>query len=549
MTTVRRAGDVVSAGEQSSLRGTGLRTASMLVNGDFAAGLDGWTWSQSDGDVAPGQVYVDAEQAVMQEGDSFLVTLQQTFTIPANTLTLSFELVLDPGFDLGDDFIPDAFEATLLDQDNWPVVPPWDILATSFFNMQEDGTDNLGSATTWDGLTAAVDVSGVAPDTVVTLYFDFIGADADTAGGIRLDNVAAAYDCNTNGIPDNQDIADCPPEDPSCQDCNDNGVPDGCDISGPTSEDANGNGIPDECDPKAPVDPPYPHNRQKNRYVSFGPNKAGNDGLSVAFKVELTSLLLGSCDGSGDPTVEGWPCRTDDDCRACSITGTPCITAPVDCEPQPPQTCDLTGAICVNDQAGSVGYVWWVGSEHPALGNDVHLLVSEPYRKVSDDWPDVVHVADCEIVPIATYEVRAVNVDTLVESDALDVRTVDKPDRWWADCIGPLDDHCTGNWAPCTGDGDCPTGETCIEQWPPPDGFTNFHDATAAVFAFQQIPGITLPAIMWSDLHGNDAGDASVDPPNYVVNFADIANIIAAFQGRPYPYSDPGDCPDVDAWP
>ncbi len=33
------------------------------------------------------------------------------------------------------------------------------------------------------------------------------------------------------------------------------------------------------------------------------------------------------------------------------------------------------------------------------------------------------------------------------------------------------------------------------------------------------------------------------------VNFADIADMISAFQGYPYKYSDPGDCPaDVGAW-
>jgi hypothetical protein len=35
-------------------------------------------------------------------------------------------------------------------------------------------------------------------------------------------------DCNANGIPDECDIADCPPLDASCQDCNLDGVPDGC---------------------------------------------------------------------------------------------------------------------------------------------------------------------------------------------------------------------------------------------------------------------------------------------------------------------------------
>jgi hypothetical protein len=50
-------------------------------------------------------------------------------------------------------------------------------------------------------------------------------------------------DCNGNGIPDAQDIADG-----TSLDCNSNGVPDSCDFENTTSLDCNGNGIPDECD-------------------------------------------------------------------------------------------------------------------------------------------------------------------------------------------------------------------------------------------------------------------------------------------------------------
>ncbi len=68
---------------------------------------------------------------------------------------------------------------------------------------------------------------------------------------------AAVWDCNTNGVLDEEDIAsgessDCngnqlPDE---CEpDCNENGVADGCDIDAGTSLDCSGNGIPDECEP------------------------------------------------------------------------------------------------------------------------------------------------------------------------------------------------------------------------------------------------------------------------------------------------------------
>lgn len=45
------------------------------------------------------------------------------------------------------------------------------------------------------------------------------------------------------------------------------------------------------------------------------------------------------------------------------------------------------------------------------------------------------------------------------------------------------------------------------------------------------------------DIHGDDFGDAAIDPPNYVVNFSDIQQMVLAFQGNPYPFSAPTDCP------
>jgi hypothetical protein len=69
-------------------------------------------------------------------------------------------------------------------------------------------------------------------------------------------------DCNQNGIPDGQDIAqntsqdcdgngipdECDLSQGAAQDCNSNGVPDQCDLSAGTSVDCNANGTPDECD-------------------------------------------------------------------------------------------------------------------------------------------------------------------------------------------------------------------------------------------------------------------------------------------------------------
>lgn len=160
-----------------------------VTNGGFSAGLSGWTAVQLGGGAAPGSVSAVGGRAQFLEGDSFLVELNQTVIVPAGATTLRFDLLQVPGFDLSAQFVPDAFEAALLDANLQSVVPTWNALATSYFNMQETGAINAGPGVSVSGSLVSVDISAVPVGTQVTLYFDFIGADADTAGGVQIDNV------------------------------------------------------------------------------------------------------------------------------------------------------------------------------------------------------------------------------------------------------------------------------------------------------------------------------------------------------------------------
>ena len=67
----------------------------------------------------------------------------------------------------------------------------------------------------------------------------------------------AGFDCNGNGVDDDQDIALG-----TSKDCNLNGYPDSCDLADGISLDGNGNGRPDECEHRgvrpSPPSPPLP---------------------------------------------------------------------------------------------------------------------------------------------------------------------------------------------------------------------------------------------------------------------------------------------------
>jgi hypothetical protein len=117
-------------------------------------------------------------------------------------------------------------------------------------------------------------------------------------------SVTVTGDCNSNGVPDVQDIAagtsdDCAGEgvpDECEPDCNGNNVADSCDIAGGLAADCSGNGIPDECEPDC-------------------------DGTGVADTCEIAAGASADCDADGVPD----PC--EDDCNANSV--------PDDCEVLP----------------------------------------------------------------------------------------------------------------------------------------------------------------------------------------------------------------------
>jgi hypothetical protein len=94
---------------------------------------------------------------------------------------------------------------------------------------------------------------------------------------IYLGSVTLYRDCNGNGIPDLEDIANG-----TSKDCNGNGVPDECELASGDSNDCNGNGIPDECD------------------ITSGTSKDCN-GNGIPDECDIASGDSNDCNGNGVP--------------------------------------------------------------------------------------------------------------------------------------------------------------------------------------------------------------------------------------------------------
>ena len=195
------------------------------------------------------------------------------------------------------------------------------------------------------------------------------------------------------------------------------------------------------------------------------------------------------------------------------------------------ETCS-TDADCLNQEPPLGTCV-----EHPSAGtplgylsepdeNGVSRVVSDPvYLGSWPRWPETLYVADCEIVPVATYEIRATG-DGIIFSDPLPVPTIRNPSSWhYGDTVG-------------VGTGDLPPDP----GYTPPNGIDNVNDISAYLLTKA---GPTKPNVhsSWIDLHG--LGDGC--PPNAITNVSDLQRILFGVAGQRYEDTpdqiDPATCP------
>ncbi len=332
---------------------------------------------------------------------------------------------------------------------------------------------------------------------------------------------ATSQDCNSNGAPDecdtDVDVDGIPDECDNCDlynpeqtDCQPNGVGDECDIDDGTSPDVNWDGIPDECQIPNPLILPFnpKHQARKHRYLSIDPST--NALNNVGLKVEVAEMRR--CSGDLERA-----CTVDDDCEA-AVPG--------------------SGTCIQHSDVGTAG-PWWVQAPQqeplgciPGPCGDEDWFARVAGTPYFDAWTlSTLHIGDCEMVPVATYEISAcAPPDGVLCSDPLTIGTIEQP------FVSP---GFRGNYGDVVG-----TVDAITEEFTPPDGFTNVVDVSAYILTNQNYGTANKPQThpTWVDLHG--LGDGN--PPQYILNVSDMAQILKALVGDAWTDDagnmNPGEC-------
>lgn len=158
----------------------------------FDADLTDWRVTQDGGTpVAKGTVTAVDCQAVLREGDSFRVAIEQTFTVPAGATSLSFHYDALNFDTTSTNLIKDAFEVALVDSAGASLVPTYtgDASRDAFLNITEGLSPAQGQGVTVVNGLVTVGLMGVAPGTLATLIFRLANNDADTSTSVRIVDV------------------------------------------------------------------------------------------------------------------------------------------------------------------------------------------------------------------------------------------------------------------------------------------------------------------------------------------------------------------------
>ena len=126
----------------------------------------------------------------MTEQQHFAVERSVALTIPQSPSTLSFKIA--PTFDTQTvNFINDAVEVALVDEQGRSIVHTIGEGRDAFFNWSEGEAKALGAGASYDTATGTVklNLTGITPETVATLVFRLVNDDQDTATGVQIENL------------------------------------------------------------------------------------------------------------------------------------------------------------------------------------------------------------------------------------------------------------------------------------------------------------------------------------------------------------------------
>lgn len=162
-------------------------TVNPLVDCAFDDQLTGWTVFESGGSIAGrGTVVAGNCTATITEGDSFVVGLERSFTIPETPTAIQFTYD-NLAFDTTDpNFIKDAFEVALVDRDGNALVAPFVSGRDAFFNITEGMQATSGQGIQVDGNTITIGLNGIPVGTEGKIVFRLANNDADEATSVRI---------------------------------------------------------------------------------------------------------------------------------------------------------------------------------------------------------------------------------------------------------------------------------------------------------------------------------------------------------------------------
>ncbi|MEM6468299.1 MAG: putative Ig domain-containing protein [Planctomycetota bacterium] len=134
-----------------------------------------------------GESFVIAHRCsvILHEGDQFETKFEQSFVVPdaPSAIQFSYDIVLDTA---DPDFINDAFEAALVDEDGNPLVGSYAPSRDAYFNATESLESTSSQGIESDGQVVTVGLGGLVPGTSAHLIVRLINNDSDQTTTARI---------------------------------------------------------------------------------------------------------------------------------------------------------------------------------------------------------------------------------------------------------------------------------------------------------------------------------------------------------------------------